>query len=84
MKYAVLVERAADRSIRRLPGHVRALILATIQELAVEPRPPGCKKLRGFDQHYRVRVGDCRVIYEIIDRELVVIIVNAGPRASVS
>ena len=48
--------------------------------LAEEPRPAGCKKLRGYENLYRLRVGDWRLIYAIEDDQLVVLIIEVAPR----
>ncbi len=48
--------------------------------LAEEPRPAGCKKLRGYENLYRLRAGDWRLIYAIEDDQLVVLIIEVAPR----
>lgn len=54
-----------------------------IRALAEAPHPPGCIKLAGHEDEWRVRVGDWRVIYRIDDGKLVVLVVNLGPRGGV-
>jgi mRNA interferase RelE/StbE len=73
--YRVLLERAAEKSLARLSSEIHARIIAAIQELAKNPRPPGCRKLAGSKHDWRIRVGDYRVIYEIAD-EIRVVRVN--------
>jgi mRNA interferase RelE/StbE len=46
---------------------VVARIMPRLENLSVSPRPPGCKKLKGGDKEWRIRVGDYRVVYEIDD-----------------
>ncbi len=65
--YAVLLERAAERDLRRLSTEVHARVIGTIKGLATDPRPPGCRKLIGGRNDWRIRVGDYRVLYEIAD-----------------
>ena len=65
--YRVSLERAAERDLRRLPARLHDRVIATIQALADEPRPSGCRKLTGTDRDWRIRVGDYRVVYEIDD-----------------
>ncbi len=65
--YNVLLERAAEKDLSRLSAQVHDRIIAVIQGLARDPRPPGCRKLVGSECDWRVRVGDYRVIYEIAD-----------------
>jgi mRNA interferase RelE/StbE len=55
-------------------------IVASIRSLAEDPRPPGCEKLVGADDRYRLRVGRYRVIYSVGDGELVVVVVPVGHR----
>jgi mRNA interferase RelE/StbE len=62
-----------------LPATLRLRIAAAILTLADNPRPRGCKKLTGQDL-YRVRVGDYRVVYEIHDDVLVVLVVRVAHR----
>ena len=54
-----------------------------IQALATDPRPPGCRKLTGLDDVFRVRVGRYRVLYSIEDRRLVIIVLKVGDRKDV-
>lgn len=65
--YQVLLERSAERDLRRLSADVHTRVIGAIQELAANPRPPGCRKLAGGQNDWRIRVGDYRVIYEITD-----------------
>jgi len=65
--YRVLLERAAERDLRRLPARLHNRIISAIQELADEPRPTGCRKLSGSDRDWRIRTGDYRIVYEIDD-----------------
>jgi mRNA interferase RelE/StbE len=66
--YAVLLETAAERSLRRLDAVAFRRVVAALQILADNPRPPGCRKLTGSDRDWRIRVGDYRVVYEIDDK----------------
>jgi mRNA interferase RelE/StbE len=65
--YRVLLERSAERDLGRLSSRVHDRVIAALQELAANPRPPGCRKLVGSKNDWRIRVGDYRVIYEIAD-----------------
>ena len=66
-EYRVLLASSAKRELFRLTDPVIARILPKIEGLATEPRPHGCKKLRGGDDAWRIRIGDYRVIYSIDD-----------------
>ena len=65
--YRVLLERSAERDLRRLTPQVHDRVIAALQALAGNPRPPGCRKLTESENDWRIRVGDCRVVYEIAD-----------------
>ncbi|MBI2516167.1 MAG: type II toxin-antitoxin system RelE/ParE family toxin [Opitutae bacterium] len=69
--YQVLLERSAERDLKRLSAEVHDRVIDTIKGLATNPRPPGCRKLVGGQNDWRVRVrvrvGDYRVLYEIAD-----------------
>jgi mRNA interferase RelE/StbE len=66
--------------MKRLPASVVQRILDAIYRLAADPRPHGCIKLKGFDNKYRIRVGDYRVLYEIHQKIVVVLIIEISHR----
>jgi mRNA interferase RelE/StbE len=78
--YQVEIKREAQRTIKRLPRPLIRRITAAIEGLTVEPRPHGCKKLVGLDNHYRVRVGDWRISYAVYDDRLLILVVEVSPR----
>jgi mRNA interferase RelE/StbE len=82
MRYALVVTPSAKRQIAKLSPPVKARITAKIDSLAENPRPPDMKKLVG-DVAYRVRVGDWRIIYEIRDAEVVVLVLRVGHRREI-
>jgi mRNA interferase RelE/StbE len=65
--YRVIVERSAEKDLRRLPLDVRLRVADALRSLANDPRPVGSRKLAGTKHDWRIRVGDYRVIYEIAD-----------------
>jgi mRNA interferase RelE/StbE len=65
--YEVLLERNAEKDLRRLPSRVHDRAIEAISSLAKDPRPPGCRKLVGTKNDWRIRVGEYRVVYEIAD-----------------
>ncbi|MFT3887105.1 MAG: type II toxin-antitoxin system RelE/ParE family toxin [Arachnia sp.] len=83
MKYRVNLTTAAAREIRKLPRPARDRVLDAIEDLADDPRPHGARKLVGEECAWRVRVGDYRVIYEVLDAELTVTVVRAGHRREI-
>jgi mRNA interferase RelE/StbE len=66
-EYRVALAASAEKELHRLPAKVVARILPRIELLATVPRPGGCKKLKGGDKQWRIRVGDYRIVYEIDD-----------------
>ncbi|BBC22360.1 type II toxin-antitoxin system RelE family toxin [Pseudanabaena sp. ABRG5-3] len=83
MSYEVQILPKAARQIKALSVEVRQDISISIQSLANEPRPIGVKKLSGEKDIYRVRVGNYRVLYRIVDKVLVVVVVSVGHRREV-
>ena len=83
MSYEVLIKPAAQRQLKKLPRTVQADLIALIEQLAQDPRPPGCKKLKGRQSQYRVRLGDYRVIYSIEEEALVVRVIKVGHRRDI-
>ncbi len=71
-EYAVVFARAARRELEQLDTGVARRIISRIEALGSNRRPPGCVKLQGTDDLWRIRVGDYRVIYSIDDRAHVV------------
>ena len=78
--YAVIFAKAADRQLRKLPKTVQQRIVLEAENLSVNPRPVGSIKLESEDELYRFRVGDYRVIYQIGDEQLIVLIVRIAHR----
>lgn len=62
--YEVLLERTAERDLKRFPSSQFLRIVPQIKMLAHNPRPPGSRKLVGTDRDWRIRVGDYRILYE--------------------
>ncbi|WP_089730075.1 type II toxin-antitoxin system RelE family toxin [Candidatus Thiosymbion oneisti] len=82
MSYTIRIKQNAQKSLAKISQPYQAKIIGSIRNLSNEPRPSGCKKLIGRDA-WRIRVGDYRVIYEITDNELVILIVHIGHRRKV-
>jgi mRNA interferase RelE/StbE len=81
--YRVEVRPAALKQLDRVHGPDRARILRRVQSLADNPRPAGVTKLAGSDDLWRIRVGDYRVVYIVVDEVLVVTVVAVGHRREV-
>ena len=78
----LLIKPSAGKEIEAVPKQDRRQIVAKITSLSRNPRPPGCEKLSGHDQ-YRLRQGNYRILYEIQDLDLVVVVVKVGHRRDV-
>jgi mRNA interferase RelE/StbE len=66
------IGRSAAKELESVPDKVIDRVAAKIDSLSTQPRPAGCKKLRGGDDLWRVRVGDYRIIYAIDDTQSIV------------
>lgn len=84
--YAIEFTPAAARQLRRLYSQDKAAaerVVQAIVELEVNPRPSGCKKLKGTKSSYRIRNGTHRVLYDVVDHKLLVTVVGVGHRREV-
>lgn len=81
--YRVEFTAAAAKELRKLDPGIRRRILSGISELERDPRPAGCKKLAGETNAWRIRTGDYRVHYDVIENILVVTVVRVAHRREV-
>lgn len=81
--YEVRLARRAARSLASLERREQQRIRAALDLLSDDPRPPNCVAMQGEDSVYRVRVGDYRIVYEVIDAVLLVHVVRIGHRREV-
>jgi mRNA interferase RelE/StbE len=80
--YRLSIPRRVSKRMEKLPTGVYDRVDRAILALADNPRPPGCTRLRGRDD-WRVRVGDCRIVYGIDDERHVVEILHVAHRRDV-
>jgi len=82
VKYAFRWRERAVRQLRAIPQPAALTILRALTPLGDDPRRPDAnvRKLSGYDDRYRLRVGDYRVIYEVVDGQLVILVVGVGHR----
>ena len=78
--YTIKLERTVPKVLRRLPTDLRIRLARAIDDLAADPRPVDCKKLKGHDELYRIRVGQWRITYAIRDQQLLVLAVDVALR----
>jgi mRNA interferase RelE/StbE len=83
MTYTVEIRPAAERQIKKLTTVVQERIIERLEELELDPRPLGVKKLSGIDNLYRLRVGEYRIVYEIQDAVLLVLVVAVAHRREI-
>ena len=81
--YEILLSKATRKQLSTLPDFIHNKIIEDITNLSVSPRPAGCKKLKGYKNSYRIRVGDYRVIYEIEDKVLRILVIAIGHRKDI-
>jgi mRNA interferase RelE/StbE len=85
VKYAFRWRERAVRQLRAIPQPAALTILQALTPLGDDPRRPDAnvKKLTGYEDRYRLRVGDYRVIYDVTEKELVILIVGVGHRREI-
>jgi mRNA interferase RelE/StbE len=81
--YRVALTASAVKELHRLPSTVVVRIVPRLEHLAASPRPPGCKKLKGGDREWRIRVGDYRIVYDIDDSAKTVDVTRIAHRREV-
>ena len=79
----VEMKPSARKELERLSNSMNARIFPRLENLANDPRPTGCKKLRGGNREWRIRVGDYRVVYTIDDANLLIEITRIRHRSEV-
>lgn len=82
-KYSVDVKPAARKELDALPDLVLARVIRKLESLADVPRPAGCKKLKGYKDQWRIRIGNWRVVYLIDETVKLVSIVRIAHRREV-
>lgn len=82
-RYCITYVPSAAKAIRKLERSTGHRILNAIDALSDNPRPHGCLQLKGGEGELRIRVGDYRIIYEIHDHELVILVLEVGHRRSI-
>lgn len=82
-KYSVEVKVSARKELDALPDLVLARVIRKLESLADVPRPAGCKKLKGYKDQWRIRIGDWRVVYLIDETVKLVSIMRIAHRREV-
>lgn len=82
-EYAVEFKPSARKELENLSDRLLARVITKVENLSNDPRPTGCKKLRGYKDTWRVRVGDYRIVYIIDDHRKIVSITRVAHRKAV-
>jgi mRNA interferase RelE/StbE len=80
--YTIVLSKKAQKQLDKLSDIIAEPIFVAISELKENPRPSGCKKLKGREG-YRIRIGNYRVIYAIFDNELLIDVITLGHRKEI-
>jgi mRNA interferase RelE/StbE len=80
--YELMIRPSVKKDVKKIPDADLRKILERIEALREDPRPPGSVKLSGME-YYRIRQGDYRIVYEIQDAVLVVIVIKVGHRRDI-
>lgn len=83
MAYHIRIKKSAEKELARLPLEAIISIRTKVLSLANNPFPSGYKKLKGFKNQFRIRIGDYRVIYSIEHRQLIIEILKIGDRKDI-
>ena len=81
--YSLTFASSAVRQLERLDPPIAHRVMASIKKLIQNPRPPGCVKLHGSENQWRIRIGDWRVVYTIDEQARIVDIVAVRHRSDV-
>jgi mRNA interferase RelE/StbE len=81
--YVVEIKLSARKELEALPDNVLSRVIRKMESLGQQPRPAGCKKLKGYTDQWRVRVGDWRLLYVIDDADKLVSITRIAHRRDV-
>jgi mRNA interferase RelE/StbE len=80
MSYEIIIPKPIQKQLDNLADNVYDRVIKHIISLKENPRPHGCIKLKGYDNEYRIRIGDYRLRYEIRDKELIIILLHCTHR----
>ena len=83
VRYSIEISRPAEKQLRKLPRKDQRRVAEVMLGLAENPIPKGARKLSGYDDVFRVRVGQYRILYSVSGKKLVIIILKIGHRKDV-
>ncbi len=82
-RYEIEISRTAEKQLRRLPRDDQERVARTMLALADDPFPRGARKLSGYDDVFRVRVGRYRILYSVFEHALTIVVLKVGRRRDV-
>ncbi|MCA6593261.1 MAG: type II toxin-antitoxin system RelE/ParE family toxin [Pseudanabaena sp. M38BS1SP1A06MG] len=68
MTYIIIVTKSIQKDLDSLPNDIKTRLYSKISQLSENPRPDGVTKLKGYENEYRIRIGDYRFRYEILNK----------------
>jgi len=83
MPYSIVFKPSAWKTLEHLESTTRKRVFGRIEALATTPFPPGVRKISGEENAYRIRVGDYRVVYDVLHKKVIVLILRIGHRREV-
>jgi len=81
--YEIEISRTAERQLKKLAEEDQLRVARAVLALTDQPRPRGARKLTGYDEVFRIRVGRFRVLYSVSDTRLVILVLKIGHRSDV-
>jgi mRNA interferase RelE/StbE len=81
--YKIEISSTAEKSLKKLPKNDVLKVVQSIQQLAISPFPEGCRKLKGEEHTFRIRQGNYRIIYEVINKKLTILVLKIGHRKDI-
>ena len=83
MDWQIEIDKNAQKSLKKIPDPYKSNIIETIDSLNNQPRPYKCKKLKSKSNLWRLRVGPYRIVYQIKDKKMFILIIRIGHRSDV-
>ena len=82
-RFELRISRMAERQLKRLPSEGRDRVVRAVRALADDPMPRGSRRLTGYDDVFRIRIGPYRVLYSIAASTLTILVLKIGHRRDV-
>lgn len=83
MAWQIEIDRKALKSLKKIPEPYKSAIIETLDRLSDDPRPEGCKKLKGANDLWRIRVNNYRIIYQVKESKFYILVIRIAHRSDV-